>query len=117
MLAFGESITRLRAPLAPSAYNPAATQRDWAAATRTRLPAGFGIDPGTSVETDTVNRQQITTTPTLIWMGASPPDVTYADRVQQAGVTWEVIGHRSDYRHPMTGWVAGSTWPLQRSEG
>ena len=33
------------------------------------------------------------------------------------GVTWEVVGNRSDYLNPFTGWQAGSTWPLRRVEG
>lgn len=114
MFTFGVTVTRLRAPLAVDAYSGAATSRDWTAAV-SLSSEGFAVDPGGSVEASTVNREQITTTPTL--MGPYGADVAASDRVLVNGVTWEVVGNRSDYLNPFTGWQAGSTWPLRRVEG
>jgi hypothetical protein len=116
MFDHGQIAVRLRAPLVSDPYSATPTRRDWTAAVPAAIP-GMAVDPGTSVETSTVNRDQITTSPTLMWWGDNPPDIAASDRVRIAGVTWEVVGNRSDYRHPMTGWAAGSTWPLRRVEG
>ena len=116
MFPFGQTVTRLRAPLVSDPYSQQVTRRDWTSAAELAID-NLAVDPGTSSETSTVNRDQITTTPTLLWSGDNPPDIVASDRVRLGGVTWEVVGNRSDYRHPMTGWAAGSTWPLRRVEG
>lgn len=115
MFPFGEPVTRLRAPLVADDYSSHATRRDWSDATSVTMGGGFAIDPGTSTESHTVNREQVTTTPTLY--GPSV-DIVASDRVRDArGVVWEVTGNRSDWRSPFTGWQPGSSWPLQRVEG
>ena len=114
VFAYSETITRLRAPLVADAYSAASTRRDWAGASSVALE-GFALDPGGSSEASTVNREQITTSPTLI--GPYGADVLASDRVTIRGVTWEVVGNRADYLNPFTGWQAGSTWPLRRVEG
>lgn len=117
MFAFGQTLIRLRAPLVADDYSAEPTLRDWSTAAETPID-GLGVDPGGSVETSTVNREQIITRPQLLWQGDGAPDVQASDRFRDAtGAVWEVVGHRSDWRHPMTGWVAGSTWPLERVEG
>lgn len=118
MFSAGQTITRLRAPLTTSVYNPGAPGvRNWAAASSARLE-GFAIDPGGSYETASVNREQVTTTPTLYFSGGPAPDIIATDRVRDAaGVEWDVMGNRTDWRNPYTGWQAGSVWPLKRVEG
>ncbi len=117
MFAFGQTFTRLRAPLVADPYSTEATVRDWPNAVETAIP-GFGLDPGGSVVTDTVNRTQIITQPTLIWSGADVPDVTVDDRMRGPdGRVWHVTGHPSIPHHPMTGWEPGATWPLKLVEG
>lgn len=113
----GQTLTRLRAPLVSDPYSSAATRRDWATATETQID-GFGLDPGGSVVTDTVNRTQITTAPTLIWLGEDVPDIQPEDRMRDsAGRVWRVTGHPSRPIHPWTGWQPGATWPLELGEG
>ena len=115
MFDHGETVIRLRAPLVADPYSGQATERDWPNATSVALE-GFAIDPGTSVEVSTANRTQITTTPTLY--GPYGADVLASDRVRdESGTTWEVVGNRSDWRNPFTGWLAGASWPLKRVEG
>lgn len=115
MFPFGETIIRIRAPRTPDAYNPAGPGvPDWSAAVETSLD-GFAVDPGGSTEAATVNREQITTSPTLY--GPFGADVVASDRVRVRGVTWEVAGNRADWRNPFTGWEAGSSWPLRAVEG
>lgn len=116
MFAFGQTITRLRAPLVADDYSSEATRRDWDAAAEEPIE-GFAIDPGTSVETSTVNRDQVATAPTLLYLGAPAPDIVATDRLVLAGVTWEVTGNRADWNSPFTGWQAGSSWTLRRVEG
>lgn len=114
---FGQKITRLRAPLVEDDYSTTANTRDWSNATSVTLP-GFAIDPGTSSETHTANREQVTTTPTLYFLGAPAPDIFATDRVRDAsGTEWDVAGNRADWTNPFTGWRAGSVWPLRRVEG
>ncbi len=73
--AHGQTLTRLRAPLVADPYSGELTRRDWAHAQGMPID-GFAVSPGGSVVTDTVNRTQVETKPTLIWMGPPPiPDV------------------------------------------
>jgi hypothetical protein len=116
MFAFGQTVTRLRAPLVADVYSAQSTKRDWVNAASVAI-AGFAIDPGGSVEFNTVNRRQITTTPTLYFQGSASPDILASDRVTANGVTWEVVGNVADWRSPFTGWAPGFVWPLQRVEG
>lgn len=113
----GQTFVRLRAPLVGDPYSSASTRRDWPHATETTIP-GFGFDQGGSVVTDTVNRTQITTSPTLIWWGADIPDVTVDDRMRGPDDrVWHVTGHPNAPVHPMTGWAPGATWTLELVEG
>ena len=114
MVAFGEAIERLRAPLIADDYSGQATARDWTNPDSVTL-AGFAIDPGGSHLAMTVNREQITTTPTMY--GPFGADVLAGDRVRLRGRTWDVTGHRADWRNPYTGREAGASWPLQAVEG
>lgn len=115
MFGFGQIIVRVRAPRIQDEYSNAATRPDWAHAVETRM-SGFAIAPGASVETQTVNREQVVTDPTLY--GPLGADIVATDRVRDAyGTTWEVVGNRSDWRSPFSGWEAGATWPLRRVEG
>lgn len=117
MFAAGQTLVRLRAPLAFDAYSAQATALDWPHAVETSI-AGFGLDPGISAEASTVSREQITTRPTLYWLGSDAPDVVASDRMRDAsGSVWEVVGNRADWCNPLTGWVGGSSWPLERVEG
>ena len=116
MFPAGQTFVRLRAPLGDDPYSAAASQRDWANAGEVEIE-GFGLDPGGSVETDTVTREQIITSPTLIWWGPDIPDVQPEDRLRGDGRVWEVVGHMSAPVHPFTGWRPGATWPLKLVEG
>lgn len=113
----GQTFTRLRAPLSADPYSGADTRRDWPNASELPID-GLGLDPGGSVVTDTVNRTQTVTSPTLIWLGADVPDVTTDDRMRGPdGSVWHVTGRPSIPVHPWTGWRPGATWPLELVEG
>lgn len=83
-------VVRLRAPLIVDPYSQLPTKRDWTDPARQPLD-GFMVDPGGSVETDLVNRTQIVTTPKLY--GPFDADIEASDRVEAAGVVYEVDGH------------------------
>ena len=114
MFAFSETITRLRAPLVADPYSDESTARDWPNAVSTPM-LGFAVDPGGSYEARTVNREQVTTNPTLY--GPYGADVLASDRVVAAGATWEVTGNAANWRNPFNGSTPGSVWPLARVEG
>ena len=115
MFASGQTLVRIRAAAAADAYGDSV--RDWSTAAELPIP-GFGLDPGISAEASTVSREQITTRPTLYWLGSDAPDVVASDRMRDAsGSVWEVVGNRADWCNPLTGWVGGSSWPLERVEG
>ena len=114
MFTFGVTVTRLRAPLAADPYSGEATARDWANATSASI-VGCAIDPGGSSEVHTVNREQITTTPTLYAPYGS--DILPADRIVASGVTWEVDGRGGQWMSPFTGTEFGAAFPLRLVEG
>ena len=115
MFTFGVTVARLRAPLAADPYSGEATARDWASAASVSI-VGCAIDPGGSSETRTVNREQITTTPTLYAPYGS--DVLPSDRITDpAGKTWEVDGYGGQWRSPFTGTEFGDAFPLRLVEG
>lgn len=113
----GQTFTRLRAPMVTDPYSSTATLPDWPNAAALEID-GFGFDPGGSVTTDTVNRTQTVTTPTLIWWGSDVPDVLAGDRVRdEYGRVWHVAGNPSRPVNPWTGWQPGASWPLELVEG
>lgn len=114
MLAFGITVTRLRAPLAADPYSGEATARDWANAASASI-MGCAINPGESSESRTVNREQITTSPTLYAPFGS--DVLPSDRIVAEGVTWEVDGRGGQWRSPFTGTEFGAAFPMHLVEG
>ena len=117
MFAFGETFTRLRAPLVADSYSGADTLRDWENPAELEIE-GFGFDPGGSVVTDTVNRTQVTTRPSLLWLGDDVPDVVQSDRMRGPdGRVWSITGNPSVPTNPFTGWQPGAVWPLELVEG
>lgn len=115
LFAHGVTVTRLRAPLVADPYSGAATKRDWSAAVSVSIE-GCAVAPGGSSEVQGVNREQVTTEPTLY--APYGADVLPWDRILDPdGVTWEVVARGGDWRSPFTGWEAGSVFPLRRVEG
>lgn len=114
MFDYGETVTRLRAPLVTDPYSGTATKRDWTAAACLPIP-DCAVDPGQSSGAPTVNRESVTTTPTLYApFGA---DVLEGDRIVSTTCTWDVDGHGAQWRSPFTGWAPGSAFPLRRTDG
>lgn len=117
MFPFGQTFVRLRAPLVADPYSETSTLPDWDHPGETPID-GFGFDPGGSLVVDTVNRTQVISKPTLIWLGADVPDVVQSDRVRGPdGRVWQIIGNPSVPTNPFTGWQPGATWPLELVEG
>lgn len=114
MFGYGETVARLRAPLVADPYSGAATRRDWAVAVSLTI-AGCAVDPGQSSEAPTVNREAVTTTPTLY--APYSADVLAGDRIVSASGTWEVDGHGARWSSPFTGWQPGSVFKLRRADG
>ena len=114
MFPYGETVDRLRAPLVADPYSGAATQRDWVNAVSLPI-ADCAVDPGGSVESRTVNREPIVTTPTLYAPFAA--DILSGDRIVSASGTWEVDGHGARWASPFTGWQPGAVFPLRRADG
>ncbi len=107
------SITRKRAPLVADPYSGESTTRDWANAASLVMD-GFAVAPGASTEAPTVNRESVTTEPTLY--GPHGADIVRFDRVEANGRTWDVTGHRADWANPWTSYQMGASWPLRLVE-
>lgn len=107
--AFGETVTRLRAPLVLDPYSKQTTRAEWDdednPADR-ELIHGVAFDPGGSLEPTQDGRGSVVTSPRLFVPSAS--DVGPHDRVEVDGVTYDVEGTPGRWRNPFT----GSTFPL-----
>lgn len=114
MFAYGETVTRLRAPLISDPYSGSATKRDWANAAARSID-DCAVDPGGSVETRTVNREPVVTTPTLY--APFDADVLTGDRIVSASGKWDVEGRGARWRSPFTDWRPGSAFALRRADG
>lgn len=128
MFPHGETVTRLRAPLAEDPYSGETIRRDWAGATWPSVfPAvwpddvealeipGCAFDPGGSSEPAEQGRASVTTQPSILApFGA---DITATDRVVIRDRTWDVDGDPAAYRNPFTGWEAGLVVKLKAVAG
>lgn len=112
MFSYGETVTRLRAPLVTNAYN--AQERNWSAATSTPID-GWGVDDSASLEPADAHRELVETDCVLYRPEAA--DVQASDRVICRGRTYEVVGDPATWRHPMTGWNAGFVVRLRIVKG
>lgn len=115
MFAFGESVTRLRAPMSEDPYSGELTAPDWDSASEAMI-SGCAIVPVSSDEAPTVGRAELLTLRTLL--APHGVDILPTDRVRDsAGVVWKVDGRRADWQSPFTGHVFGATVPLRLLEG
>lgn len=91
---YGDSVTRVRAPLVTDRYGNA--QRDWANADRTVLD-GVSVQPATQQETTTAERDLVVTGWTLLSRPGSTPDIAATDRIEWRGLTLEVVGEVGEW--------------------
>lgn len=111
---FGDTITRVRAPLVDNAYGD--PERDWGAAERTAL-TGWRLQPmdGARVtDADTLPRDGLDIRRRAF--GPAGADVLTTDRIEWEGATWRVEGDVSRWRSP-TGALAHTELILARMEG
>lgn len=114
MFGYSETVVRLRAPLVADPYSGAATLRDWVNAARLPIE-GCAVNPGGSVESQSVDRAPIVSTPSLL--APYGADVVAGDRIESESGVWDVQGHGAQWRSPLTGHEFGSVFPLRRSDG
>lgn len=115
MFSFGETVTRLRAPLASDPYSGEDTLEDWSNPSELPIP-GCALVPVSSAEAPGVDRVELLTLRTL----AAPfgADILPTDRIRDAaGTVWKVDGRRADFRSPFTGHEFGTTVALRLIEG
>lgn len=93
--AFGEAVTRVRAPLVPDKYGNAAV-RDWANAERTAV-TGLSIQPDSTAE-ETGDRSSVVTGWRLFTDTGTDLDLLPTDRVEFDGMTLEVDGKIGRFR-------------------
>lgn len=110
--AYGETVTRLRAPLVTDRYG--SQVRDWANATRTDIPGG-GLAPRPAGEEDGQGREGVIIGWT--WFAPAGTDILATDRVEVRGEVHQVDGEPADWRSPFTGWHPGIAVNLRRVEG
>lgn len=112
--AFGEKITILRAPLVVDDYSGEPTGLDWDAATRRTIP-GCGIAPVSSGEPLRDIRTQVDSAVDVY--APYGVDIRALDRLIIRGITWQVDGDPAAWRHPMTGWNAGTVIRAVKVDG
>ena len=118
MFAFGETFTRLRAPLVSDPYSVEDIRAEWD--DEDNPPDELDIedcafDPGGSDEPVEAGRQAVITKPTVFAPFGS--DIEAADRLIVRGKTYSVEGNPGDYRSPFTGWEPGRVVELKLVEG
>lgn len=115
MFPFGETVTRLRAPLVADPYSAEGTAEDWSNPSELAIP-GCAVAPVSSAEAPQVGRVELLTLRTLLApFGA---DILPTDRIRDAaGTVWKVDGRRADFRSPFTGHEFGTTVALRLIEG
>lgn len=87
----------------------------WDTPTATPLQGCFSA-PVSSTEAPTVDRETLRTLRTLYCPYGTTVDPT--DRLRDGvGDVWQVEGYPEHWRHPMTGWEAGTVVALKRMEG
>lgn len=112
MFPYGETVTRLRAPLVTNAYG--AQERNWSAATSTPIDS-WGVDDSASSEPSDAHREAVETH--CVLYRDAPADVVASDRVECRGRTYEVVGDPATWHNPMTGWAAGFVVRLRIFKG
>ena len=104
MFTYGETVTRLRPQLAPDPYS-GEDRPDWTLPPASEDIPGWGVDDSKSEEPVEVGRTPVVTD--FVLYRDDVADVLPGDRVIVRGVTCEVQGRPTTWRHPMTGWDAG----------
>lgn len=84
-------VTRQRAIATTKSEITGATKLDWSNPDEDATD-GWLFDPGGTSMPNEVDRQPITTRPTLYREGPPVPDVKRRDRMVVAGVTYDVVG-------------------------
>lgn len=112
--AYGETVTRLRAPMVADPYSGEGDLPDWDAATEVAVPGcAFWIE--SSVEPDQVDRASvISVAKVLAPFGA---DFLPHDRFVARGVTYEVVGEPNHLHSPFSGWEPGCEVTGRRVDG
>ncbi|WP_420179684.1 hypothetical protein [Paenarthrobacter sp. TA1.8] len=110
----GETVVRERAPLVNDKYSGEATKRDWTDPDKLDIE-GCAIAPSSSVETQTENRNTVTTSMSLY--GAPGVDVLPQDRIRARSGLWQVEGEVADWRNALTGWNPGVEFRVTKVVG
>lgn len=110
----GETITRLRADGVTNPYSGQVDGLDWTA------PDELNIDGCAVAEGPTLETAEVGSSPVTIDCTVYTPfqaDIEPLDRVVVRGRTYDVQGHRIDWRNPHTGSEPGSEIRLRRVAG
>lgn len=117
-------IQRLRPTVVTDPYSGLPTGEDWTTPAATDLP-GYLFAWASSVESPTVNRDQLSNQAVLVRPGGvAVIEVLSGDRISAKGLVWEVASHpmSSEYADLLgvgliAGSAAGTTWNLRVWEG
>jgi len=110
----GETVTRLRRSLVLDPYSGEETLGSWESPDELVIP-GVAIGPSSSVELNTEDRAQVTTSMSLY--GAQGLDIKPADRIRARSGLWDVVGDELAFTSPFTGWAPGSEYRVRRVAG
>ncbi|YCK83517.1 hypothetical protein M1D89_09940 [Arthrobacter sp. D3-18] len=113
-LANGETVVRERAQLVNDTYSGEATKRDWSEPATIDIE-GCAIAPSSSVETQTENRNTVSTAMSLYC--APGTDVLPQDRIRARSGLWQVEGEVADWHNALTGWNPGVEFRVTKVVG
>lgn len=111
---YPETIVRLRAPLCRDEYG--ARSRDWSHASRETI-GPVQVQPSSSDEQITPDRQAVTTLMRVISPIGSDLDLAATDRVEWRDAVWTVEGEVYRYMRPSTGALHHAEVTIRRVTG
>lgn len=114
MLTQGEPVVFQRAAQRFDSYSETTVRDDWSSP-ETVLTASAGVEPVSSTEAAAVDRGAATTRFRLYLDGAL--DIDRSWRCTVRGLICKVIGRPALWRHPMTGWIAGTVVEVEAVDG
>lgn len=114
MFTQGEPVVFQRAGERLDPYSQTTRRDDWANP-ETTLTASAGVEPVSSTEPAAVDRSAVITRLRLYLDGVL--DIDPAWRCIVRGLTCRVTGRPAQWRHPMTGWSAGTVVEVDAVDG
>lgn len=111
---YGETVTRLRAPLISDPYSEEATEPDWANATELDIDH-CAVAAGGSTE-PVITAREAVDSDFDVYLPADA-DVTAEDRLRVRGLVCDLAGRPFRWSSPFSGWTPGLVAQARIREG